>query len=277
MSDYSLYIYSKLVTEIEEILSNNELVKKKFKTPSKDQSGILEPRSGYLSEILRSIDQISNLIEVVDELNKRLPEIKNKNLDDSLIKSFIEIGKGARELYFYHRKSFHDYEDYLLSERIPKSKEYLSFREFYYARLSDYIHYTELLEPLGESLKRFIGSRKNTQQQECWITKNDKGQYLFDGNIVDIKNKDASYYIVFDACFSLKPNGGEIYYEDIIDECRKRGISETQKSIQAKLTANGTNALFFRYVKGIKQSPSGGVKLFRADQKGRYLQFNNKK
>ena len=116
---------------------------------------------------------------------------------------------------------------------------------------------------------------KDFSNKESWITKNNNGDYFFKGSLVDIRSKDAEYVIIFDVVFSLKPNGGQVSYKEIIEGCKKRKLKSDKKSILRALS--GANANFFRYVKGIEQSPSHGIELFRADQKGRYLEFNNSK
>jgi hypothetical protein len=108
-----------------------------------------------------------------------------------------------------------------------------------------------------------------------WITKNDDGNYIFEGNPVYIKSKDAQYAIIFDVAYSIKPNGGKIEYKKIIDLCKKRGKNITPKSILKALT--GKNALVFHYIKEFKQEPSFGKALFVAMQDGKEIEFNNKK
>lgn len=111
--------------------------------------------------------------------------------------------------------------------------------------------------------------------EECYITKNSNGDYLFEGNNVYIKNKSANYAVIFDVAYSLKPQGGKIEYKKIIEQCKKRKKKIKQKSILRALTGNDAN--LFKYVKGLKQEPKYGISLFVAMQDGKEIEFNNKK
>lgn len=134
------------------------------------------------------------------------------------------------------------------------------------------------IKGLIKKLEKKKNLRKETKKEQLfWITKNEKGEYLYDGSLVDIKSNKARYIIIFDVVYSLKPEGGDISYKEIINQCKKRGVSTDKKGIQRALTAEGSNASFFRYVKDIVQAPSRGINLFRAKQDGKYLEFNNKK
>jgi hypothetical protein len=109
--------------------------------------------------------------------------------------------------------------------------------------------------------------------ENFWVTKNGSGDYLFDGSIVKIKSKTGQYFKIFDATFSLKPKGGDIPYNEIISECKKRRLTVDKDKILRALS--GKSANFFHHVKGIKQSTAYGISLFQAPPKGKYLEFNN--
>ncbi len=117
-------------------------------------------------------------------------------------------------------------------------------------------------------------SRGASLNTKFWINK-ESGKYRYDMTLVHIKNSEANYAKIFDAAFSLKPQGGEITYNEIKGECSRRGLRVDSKKIQRALTGN--NANFFRYVKSIKQAPIHGVNLFEASQNGKFITFNNKK
>lgn len=133
---------------------------------------------------------------------------------------------------------------------------------------------------IARGLKEFIGERNlltsNTSTSEkFWITKDNNGDYLFDGKHVHFKKTDTNYVKIFDSVFSLRPMGGEVNYRDIIEACRARGITVNNKSIQRALT--GAQANFFYYVKDVGRELPYGIPLFHASQVGDILTFNNKK
>lgn len=116
---------------------------------------------------------------------------------------------------------------------------------------------------------------KESESRLFWIFKDPELGYVFDGNPFYIRNKTAQYFIIFDVLYSLKPRGGKIKYQTIIDECKKRGKKINQKSILNALTGNSAD--LFKYIKDIKQKPTYGLSLFVAMQDGNEIEFNNKK
>jgi hypothetical protein len=116
---------------------------------------------------------------------------------------------------------------------------------------------------------------KESESKLFWVFKDPELGYVFDGNPFYIRNKTAQYFIIFDVLYSLKPRGGKIKYQTIIDECKKRGKKINQKSILNALTGNSAD--LFKYIKDIKQKPAYGVSLFVAMQDGNEIEFNNKK
>lgn len=122
----------------------------------------------------------------------------------------------------------------------------------------------------------FVSKKKSSDtSDDCYITKNSSGDYLFEGNNVYIKSKGANYAVIFDVAYLLKPQGGKIEYKKIIEQCKKRKKKITKKSILRALT--GKDASLFKYVKDLKQEPKYGISLFVAMQDGKEIEFNNKK
>ena len=109
-----------------------------------------------------------------------------------------------------------------------------------------------------------------------WIVKDKKtGDYLFDGTKIHITNKEADYARIFDAVFSLIPQGGEVSYPDVISQCKSSRLTVNKSAIQRALT--GEKANFFLYVPDVNQAPTHGVRLFEATRNGKKLIFNNKR
>ncbi|MCX6747415.1 MAG: hypothetical protein NTW98_00485 [Candidatus Nomurabacteria bacterium] len=115
---------------------------------------------------------------------------------------------------------------------------------------------------------------KLEDKENLWITKNNDGNYYFDGNKIDI-SQDADYAKIFDAILSIKPGGGDIEYNEIKKNCKTKKLNTTNHSVQKALT--GKDSSFFRFTKGIKQYPKFGIPLFKASSAGKYITFNNKK
>lgn len=279
-NEYSLYTHPQLVAEITEIFENNQRVKRDFKEA---YNKLIEGHSDgfkFSWDIDNAISRAFYLMDAVEELSESLPEIQSKNFKVLLVERFKELGKEARELYFYHRKSFHGIEESEndLGKIFPKEKADFIYKHFY-AKLSDFIHYTENLYSLGESLEKHSKLQSLTTQlkdgNNFWITE-EGGQYFFDKTPVGIKSKSAHYARIFEAVFMLKPEGGEITYSDVSDECARRGLKRiTPKKVQRALSGNTAN--FFKHVKNIKQSPRRGILIFEATPDGKYIKFNNRK
>lgn len=211
------------------------------------------------NDTIKIIDKlISEPIILKNTINqlKRITEKKRLNSLGQIEDDIIDITKEKNPTSIY--KNSYDLDKFL--------KNFLKIT----INLEDFI---------GENnpLIKKVDKEDNTKNSSFWVTKNNKGNYLYDGSLVDIKNEKAQYMVIFDVIYSLKPKGGLIAYKDIINECRKRKLKITQKSILRALTGEGTNANFFRYIKDIKQSPSRGINLFRTKQDRKYIEFNNKK
>ncbi len=123
-----------------------------------------------------------------------------------------------------------------------------------------------------ETYKKYKALKINTEKvadpiNELWITKNNNGDYLFDGEVIDIKNDNANYFKIFDTVLSLKPNGGLVPYGDIVKKCKDRKLRTNRQSILRSLS--GDSAIFFSHIK-IPIAPSGGVSLFRAKRDNKH-------
>lgn len=282
-NEYSLYTHQRLVQEITELFKYNEksksLLEKSYKEFTKKH-----PKGFYFSwDIDNALNQVFNLMGSVKELGGNLSKLKSKNFDYILTERLKELGDKARELYFYHRKAFHENEDANNENSIrnifPEEKSQLIYK-YFYGKVSDHIHYMELLFPLGESLEKYSRTQRppTTQAENTdtlyWITEK-SGQYYFDNTPVEVKSKRAKYMTIFSAMFSIKPKGGEIPYEKIIEQCSRMQLKTNKKKIQRALS--GDKANFFKYVKSIKLSPMGGIPILRASPDGKFLEFNNKK
>lgn len=165
-----------------------------------------------------------------------------------------------------------------LGEVKEKSKQTPRLIEYSDTEINNFSSFHFLLIEEISILSREQGKAKHKGSEDdnsFWLTKNSQGEYLFDGSYVDIKSKKGHYVMIFDTVFSLKPEGGEISYDDIIASCSERKLRANSRSIQRALS--GPKANLFRYVKGIRRIPSHGVPIFRAQQAGKYLEFNNKK
>jgi len=165
-------------------------------------------------------------------------------------------------------------------EKIEKARDFLSDALTEVEKKRKHKNKTTGIEEgeLKEYLKKYLNKKQNNDNKNSsnpfWIIKKENGDYFYDGNFVDIKNKGAKYIIIFDTVYSVKPQGGQVKYEEIVNLCKTKRLKVDKKSIQRALTGNNSN--FFRYVK-INQYSTYNIPLFRASQDGKYLEFNNKK
>jgi hypothetical protein len=286
-NEFSLYTHKQLVQEIKEAFDYNkksgDIIFEKYKQfLDKYPSG--NKIFNLSSSTTNALNQAFQLMNAVNELSKNIRQIESKKFESRLTTRFIELGAVARELYFYHRKSFHENEEEWndVREKLPENHANLVIN-YFYAEVSDHIHYMELLNDYGYSLKRYEGGEIlnnnknieiNSSINKFWVTK-EKDIYYYDGSPVYIRSKNAEYSIIFDVVYLLKPEGGEINYKDIISLCKKRKLTASVKSIQRALSGDSAN--FFRYVKGIKQYSPHKVPLFVSSQDKKHIQFNNKK
>lgn len=120
-----------------------------------------------------------------------------------------------------------------------------------------------------------IDAKEIKKEKEFWVTK-ENDRYFYDDAPVHVKSKKAQYLIIFDVTFSLKPEGGDIKYSDIIRLCKKRNLNHLKVSSVQKALC-GESADFFRYIKDIKQDNPYGIHLFESLQDKKHIRFNNKK
>lgn len=251
-----------------------------------------------ISQCLYNINKIlkAYLIEPVEidkKLNRFYLQEKSKLSELLNTKLIPSLSIDDPDLLLAKDLIFNNGETRLLREQIEQAQNYLSkgLGEVEELRMGDTISTTGIEEGgLKKYLEIYLTKKKlanelethnqqsalinRTSENRFWITK-DGGQYFFDGSPVDIRNKKADYAKIFDATFSLKPEGGEIKYTDIVTECLRRGVIVKKSSILRALSGNSAN--FFHYIKDIKQAPGHGVFIFRPKQDGRALEFNNQK
>lgn len=233
-------------------------------------------------ELEKSIENILSFYKKTDEFkHDNHTQIEAKIFDFTLPQKFKQLGETAKELAEQHVMAFRvkaNISD--LVKALPKEDQNIAeekiCKEVYSSLMAEYT----VLNQIGYALEFYAKKEEQTKdfkiaEQKYWITKDDKGNYLFDGGLVYIPNTTTPYFVIFDLTFLLKPEGGVIKYEDIVSEGKKRKLKLDRKKIQRALCGN--NANLFRYVRGIPQSPARGIDLFKAKQDGKYLEFNNKK
>ncbi len=148
-----------------------------------------------------------------------------------------------------------------------------NLNEFLYIKASDG-NLNEVIKILGPISQEY--SFGDTYGNFHVVKNESDGKYYFDGNKLEIKNKNTNYSVIFDVVFSLAPHGGKVKYEDIIKLCKQRSKpTMSKKTIQRALT--GVDATLFQYVKGLKQTLDHGIALFAAMQDGKEIEFNNKR
>jgi len=214
-------------------------------------------------------------------------------LDDE--KKYEEIKKIVEKLLTLYADLVGERQNQIFHSKINKILYRGYFRLGFHTLNNSYI-IEPFEEPVREHIMKIEGvkeedlfTRKNTKDQNTernidtdsaddkyWLVKKEDNKYYFDENLVYIKNEEARYVSILDAVYTLKPHGGNVAYEKIIQICKERGIkSLKKKTIQQALT--GETANLFKYIKDIKRNSAYGVPLFQAKQNGRELAFNNKK
>ena len=147
-------------------------------------------------------------------------------------------------------------------------------------RIKAILYFKSLLEKRVETLEKTVSELqeiiKKVAVPSFWVTKDNNGNYFFDGKRIYIKNKDADYAIIFDIIYSLIPLGGKIEYKKILEQCKKEKLKNVnKKSILRALT--GKSANLFRYVEELKQKLPFGANLFVAMHNGKEIEFCNQK
>lgn len=130
------------------------------------------------------------------------------------------------------------------------------------------------LERLVEIARRDSNVSPTSFDKGLWIIKKDN-HYYFNGNPVSIQSRRGEYVKIFDTVFSLKINGGEMLYIDIISACKQKRLNTTRAKIQRALC--GESAIFFTQVKDIERIPTLSRPLFESSLEGDKLIFNNKR
>ena len=190
------------------------------------------------------------------------------------IMALLHYSFSDRELLRYIEKLIKD--DYISS--VEKVNVFNSMFDKYQITQNGIIFYENSSykkEFEDKKIDRKFNEKISSVESSYWIKK-DKDKYFYDGNLLEIKNPKANYFIIFDAVYHIAKNGGDVEYEKIIECCKKRNLPKTtRKKIQKALT--GRSADFFKHVKGIDRILYGGVSLFEASPNGNFLTFNNTK
>ena len=106
--------------------------------------------------------------------------------------------------------------------------------------------------------------------------------YYYNGDRMDIPNKDTLYFVIFDVVFELMPDGGFKKYKVIETELEKRRVRGrkidklTGEAAATRIRTNLTSEKngFFRYIK-IPNSATMGHPLIKT-KKGEGIIFTNK-
>lgn len=230
---------------------------KNAKTPDEACGAILEMFDSLSEE--KNEGEIKEIIEALLALYAHL-------IDEKLHEEGL-IGSARKILYIGH---------FQLAFHIHK-------KEYILVPLEGPAHgITMRMEGTTKSDFQDIKKRK-MRMANCYITK-DVEDFRYNGNLLDKIGKGTDYYKVFDALYTLLPNGGFGTYTDIGTEVKKR-IPKTKsfssqkmaKFIQDNLsTHNG----FLHHTK-IKNTLIGGKKLIHTvrknkDEEGGF-EFNNHK
>ncbi len=222
--------------ENKKIVNHKSLIDEGLGLLSKTQSIIDE----FDKNKLYDIHEVNLSFDIVDEYHKWIKNIQqfmDLDLENEIDASIFREADGVPTFDWLdeHHEFNGDYIPIGLAENILRETK-------------------KRLEQLREVARKYKESekfQKNTLKEDAfWVRKNEIGDYLFDGNFVDIKNKESNYVKIFDVVFSLRPNGGDIPYEEIISEGKKRKLKLTKINILRALSGNHSN--FFRYVNHIK-------------------------
>lgn len=157
-NEYSLYTHPKLVAEITDLFKNNAIIKHRIQTAYDKFLTKYPPKNtvfNFSVDTDTALNRAFNLMDSVEELSANLPKIKSREFSLLLIKHFQELGGEAYKLYSYHRKSFQENEEGWNDVRKLPQEDAEFIIQYFYAKLSDYLNYTDQLIPLGDALKKY--------------------------------------------------------------------------------------------------------------------------
>jgi hypothetical protein len=136
--------------------------------------------------------------------------------------------------------------------------------------------YTFIFDPSVE----IIEPNKLFDRSEVFYITQDGSDYYYESKLLDL-GKTTKYYKVFDALYSIVPDGGLALYKDLIAEVKKRERSRrntednlVKKFIQDNLT--GEQNGFIHKAKVIPKSFPNGKVLIKT-QRDIGIRFNNRK
>lgn len=134
-------------------------------------------------------------------------------------------------------------------------------------------------EELHTEYSKHQTDKPTTHSARYWITKDDNGEYWYEGKNIHFKNPIPKYAKIFMTVFSLVPNGDEISYTKIAAHYKrtykKDRTGANKKAVQRALT--GSEANFFRYMQAVNPAPTHDIPFFEALRNGKEIRFNNKK
>jgi hypothetical protein len=243
------------------------------------QDTILEFTSSLLSDnscTMEYVDMLTQFTRYAENPATRFFDKQVQDYFNNLGESLYQLGDFTEKNFGTKEKSFIFYLSPELKNNnsMVENESWLKQKEELNILTKKFIdNYKIFIKDGSEILFKENGSETNSVDR-YWLEKKNN-EYYFDGNLVYIKSKDAQYILILDAVYTLKPQGGDLSYENIIRQCKERGIKMLKKNaVQQALT--GETANLFKYVSTIKRSPAHGIPLFQAKQNGKELTFNNK-
>lgn len=243
----------------------------------------------YLQELSQHLYNLQRIIEIYCE---KPIDLDNKKLSDFYLEEIDKLNNTLRQeviileipepiIFLAENLILSSYQAESTKKNVEKALNYLSenLLKVEKERRRNGIERTAGIEDgkLKDYIKKLkINKEVFAERSVLWITKSNNGDYLFDGSLVYIKNKESQYVKVLDSIVALKPNGGEISYQELIRECKSRGLSRINKK-KILRSVSGDSAILFKNLKDIKRTPSFGIPIIEASQKGDSLKFNNTK
>ncbi len=130
------------------------------------------------------------------------------------------------EIYFYNTLKPSEKDDGLLESFYGEEMKKGDWLSIHYGNVN-----TEIATKYRDELNAlFIQDKteKGNKSDEFWVSKDNNGNYLFDGNIVSL-SKDTEYVKIFDTVYSLRPKGGDVTYKEIEKICKSEKLKITNK------------------------------------------------